>query len=109
MRRILLPAFLPVLVLFAQPVFAAEPIEGNWLTPKGAVVSITACDAGFCLSGKDGKAMGSLTGSGGHYEGAVVNPENGKSNTAKIDIGGDTLTISGCAGIICASRDWTRQ
>lgn len=105
MRRVLLSA----LILCAQPVVAAEPIEGNWLTPKGVVVSIQACGESFCLANKDGTVVGTLTGSSGHYEGTVVNPDNGKSNAAKIDIAGDTLTLSGCAGIICASRDWTRQ
>lgn len=105
MRRI----FLPLLLILTQPVLAAEPIEGTWLTPRGAVVSIEACAAGFCLINSAGETMGNLSGGGGHYEGTVINPDTGKSNAAKIEVAGDTLTVSGCLGVICASRDWTRQ
>lgn len=105
MRRFVLP----LLLVLTQPAFAAEPIEGNWLTPKGAVVSIASCGDVFCLSTADGRQLGEVSGSGGTYEGRVTNPETGKSNAARIDVAGDTLTLSGCIGLICASREWARQ
>ena len=100
-------------VLLAGPVLAAEPIEGTWLTPKGAVVEIAACDAGFCLAvatgERAGQQIGHVAGAGGRYEGQLVNPDNGKSNAMKVEVTAEGLTLSGCAGIICGSRTWMRQ
>ncbi len=89
------------------PAFAAEPIEGDWVTPKGQVVAIAPCAEGFCLS-RSGETLGAVTGSGARYEGTVTNPENGKSNAVTIEVTADKLIVSGCAGIICATREWTR-
>lgn len=108
-RLLRLIGVLTLSLAMAGAALAAEPIEGDWLTAKGATVSIAACDAEFCLTGAAGKDLGKVSGSGGHYEGSLTNPDNGKSNAVKIDVSGDTLTLSGCAGIVCASRDWTRQ
>lgn len=104
MKRLLLAT----LLLGTAPAFAAEPIEGQWLTPKGQTVAIAACDAGFCLTRPNGTALGAVTGADGRYEGQIINPENGKANAVKIEVATDALTLSGCVGPICASRTWTR-
>lgn len=104
MKKILLAG----LLLGITPAFAAEPIEGQWLTPKGQTVSIAACDAGYCLTRPNGMALGAVTGTNGRYEGEIVNPENGKTNAVKIEVAAEGLTLSGCVGPICASRTWTR-
>lgn len=102
---------LPIVLFFLcapAPALAAEPIEGNWVTPRGQTISISACDARFCLYRGNGEALGSVTGAATRYEGQVTNPDNGKTNAVEIELDADTLTVSGCIGPICASRVWTR-
>lgn len=102
-----------VLALLATPALAQEPIEGRWVTPRGHVVEITVCGEGFCLTAltgqRAGQRLGAVDGSGTHYEGNVVNPENGRTNRATFEVTDAGLTLKGCAGLICAERTWTRQ
>ncbi len=95
---------------------AADPIVGNWLTPKGQTAAIAPCGGGrFCVTLKTGtyagKQIGALTSTGVGYEGTVTDPANDKTYNGKATIVGSTLSMKGCVlgGLICRTQKWKRN
>lgn len=114
MRRDLFAAVFALIISITGAVHAADPIEGDWMTPKGRTAVIAVCQGGFCLSAKDGTKAGIVYGrlaptGAGLYEGRVDDPETNRTVDFKAKLDGDTLTLSACmAVVLCQSRDWTR-
>lgn len=118
-------------LLAAQPVLAADPLTGIWQTNPGrdggfGHVRIEPCGNGLCgmvvrtfdASGKAVQAsdLGAAildkvqpTGGGVYGEGRIVNPENGRSYTARLTLRGDRLDVGGCILMICRNAGtWQR-
>ncbi|GHG19786.1 DUF2147 domain-containing protein [Paracoccus aerius] len=121
----------PLALIAAQPAFAADPLAGIWQTSPGrdggfGHVQIKPCGAGLCgtvvrtfdASGKAVQAsdLGAAildqvqpTGGGGYGEGRIINPESGRSYTARLTLRGDQLDVGGCILMICRNAGtWQR-
>jgi uncharacterized protein (DUF2147 family) len=126
--------YLGLLVVFATPVVAAEPIAGKWLTEDGkGVVEIGKCGAGLCgritrllvdtggaptdrnnpdkaLRNRPLVGLHILSGfkdAGPQWEGTIYSPERGKSyrSIVKRNPNG-TLAVKGCIGPFCQTQTW---
>ncbi len=101
-------------LLFSAPALA-DPIEGNYVTPAGTKMSITACGGAFCVTAKSGahsgKSIGSFTAQGGGYTGSLTDHDKGKTYKGKGKLSGSSLVMKGCvaAGLLCRSETWKRQ
>jgi len=123
-----------LLVLIANPAFAATP-KGDWLVEdERAIVHIDTCGTALCgtiawtkpPAGLDANnpdparrsqpivglqiLLGMKPASDGRWEGDIYNPENGKTYTSRMWLRGDNLLrIEGCVlGFLCGGEDWTR-
>ena len=135
MRTALLAA---ALLLAAGPAFAADAVEGEWLTQAGtAKVKISPCAAQadrMCgliswmkTPSKDthnpdaalrerpilGLAMirdFKPAGPGKWTGGKIYNPSNGKTYDSKISVNANgTLKVEGCVLMVCQAQTWTRS
>lgn len=129
MRIIPLAAF--VLALASQPVLAADPLAGVWLTQPGrdggfGHVEILPCANGLCGTvvqtfDASGRAVAAddlgasilvdvqATGDGTYGKGRIVNPETGRGYTARLRLRGDMLDVGGCIMMICRNAGtWQR-
>lgn len=123
-------AFL-ALILPAQPVHAADPLAGIWRTQPGrdggfGHVQIQPCAGGLCgtvvrtfdARGQANAAsdLGAAilsevlpTGEGTYGKGRIINPETGRSYTARLRLRGDQLDVGGCIMMICRNAGtWQR-
>jgi Delta7-sterol 5-desaturase len=137
-RRPLLPrsAKTPVLAAIAlalclsiaAPARAQTPasIAGDWATPGlGAVVRLAACaDNAQALCGRliwawdptrlrpgavGAQMLRDFTWNGEAWrEGALFNPEDGRTYSGSIQLDGDILRLRGCAGPFCQTQVWRR-
>lgn len=108
---------------------ANDPVIGTWKTQPDdgawAEVQIAPCGPALCGTirksfNANGEYRSPNTGKqlvramqpkgGGRYEGQVWRPSNDKIYYGKIDLQGDSLTLSGCiaGGLICSGQTWTR-
>ncbi|WP_273792638.1 DUF2147 domain-containing protein [Brucella anthropi] len=101
---------------FAAPALAEEGIVGKWKRPNGTIISYAACSedtfCGTVQTGEyKGKSIGTMSGTGGNYEGEVKKLDEGKTYLGKATVQGNTLKLSGCVmgGLICKSESLTRQ
>lgn len=125
---------LPALVAFTllgQPVRAADPLAGIWRTQPGrdggfGHVEILPCGGGLCGTvvrtfDAQGRAVAAddlgasilagvvATGGGGYGKGRIINPETGRSYTARLTLRGDLLDVGGCIMMICRNAGtWQR-
>ncbi|MDQ1899529.1 DUF2147 domain-containing protein [Paracoccus sp. WLY502] len=122
---------LVALALIAQPAWAADPLAGTWRTQPGKSggfghVEIVPCGGALCgtvvetfdASGRPVAAsdLGAVildgiapTGNGGYGKGRIINPETGRSYTARLVLRGDALDIGGCVMMICRNAGtWQR-
>lgn len=131
MRKLTLSAAL--LGLMAAPAFAADPLVGTWQTKADdngnfGYVQIAPCGGKFCgtlIKSFDdkGKPMKSPNigkkiiwdmvpmGGGKYGDGKIWAPDRDKTYDSKLQLGGDTLAVSGCVlgGLICRNGGtWTR-
>jgi uncharacterized protein (DUF2147 family) len=126
-----------LVLLFATPAFAAEPVTGLWLTDaKDGVVEIAPCGPKLCgrlvklLVAPKGPAVDRnnpdpalrnrplvglpiFTGfvpEGRAWRGTAYDPKAGKSyNTTLQRTGADMLKVRGCLiAFLCRSASWTR-
>lgn len=139
MRPVLVAlALSPVLSLAAAPAFAADPVEGEWLTQAGtAKVRIAPC------AGKAERMCGTVVwlknagvkdtknpdpglrdrpilgvnlirdfkpaGPGRWTGGKIYDPESGKTYDSKISANANgTLKVEGCVLMICQAQAWRR-
>lgn len=130
MKSAIVPV-LAALLSFALPAWAADPLTGVWQTQPGkdgglGHVRIAPCAGGLCgtvirtfdatgqevAAGDLGAAIlsGVLpTGSGGYGKGRIINPETGRSYTARLTLRGDRLEVGGCIMMICRNAGtWQR-
>jgi uncharacterized protein (DUF2147 family) len=123
-----------LLVLVANPAFAASP-KGDWLVEdKDAIIHIDSCGSALCGTVVWTKKQGGLDennpdpakrsrpimglqlllgmkpASDSRWEGDIYNPENGKTYTSRMWLkSDDTLRIEGCVlGFLCGGQDWAR-
>lgn len=135
MRPILLAA---AASLLAAPAFAADPVEGEWLTQAGtAKVRIAPC------AGKADRLCGTVAwlknagakdannpdpklrdraivgmnlirdfkqaGPGRWTGGKIYDPESGKTYDSKISANANgTLKVEGCVLVVCQAQTWRR-
>lgn len=117
-------------ILLAAPAFAADPVLGTFKTQPGdtgrfAHVELFECDANICgvirkafdesgaevASDTIGKRMiwdMTADGAGAYSGGRIWAPDRDKVYKSKMQLSGDTLSVSGCVAIICRSQTWTR-
>lgn len=121
---------LAVLALSAGAALA-DPVEGFWRTKPDdngntGLIQITACGDAFC--GKLVKAFDSAgkewaspnigkrivwdmkaEGGGAYDDGKVWSPDRDKTYDAKMQLDGNSLSVSGCVLMICRDGGtWTR-
>lgn len=127
MRMILAAA-----LILAAGAAAADPVEGTWKTKPDdngnfGHVEIAPCGDKFCGTlvksfDSSGAEMASdnigkkivwdmvAKGGGAYADGKVWAPDRDKTYNSKMQLSGDTLSVSGCVlgGIICRASAWTR-
>lgn len=116
--------------LVASPAAADDPVLGLFKTQPGdtgrfAHVEIYQCDANICgvirnafdetgaeiASDTVGKRMiwdMSANGDGSYSGGRIWAPDRDKVYKSKMQLSGDTLSVSGCVAVICRSQTWSR-
>ncbi|WP_196053554.1 DUF2147 domain-containing protein [Paracoccus lichenicola] len=122
---------LAALAFLGQPALAADPLAGIWRTQPGrdggfGHVEILPCGGGLCGTvvrtfDAQGQAVqaGDLgaailadvvaTGGGSYGKGRIINPETGRSYTARLTLRGDLLDVGGCIMMICRNAGtWQR-
>ncbi|MDR5652305.1 DUF2147 domain-containing protein [Ruixingdingia sedimenti] len=126
MLRLILAAGL---ALAAAPALA-DPVLGLWKTKPDdngnfGQVEIVPCGAMVCgtlVKAFDaaGKPMASANvgkrivwdmqprGNGKYGGGKVWAPDRDKTYSAKMELNGDTLAVSGCVTVFCRAQEWTR-
>lgn len=130
MNRSLGPVLFAFGISAASPVMA-EPLTGVWQTNPGrdggfGHVRIGLCEDSLCGTvvetfGADGRPiraddLGAVilegiaaTGNGGYGRGRIINPETGRSYTARLRLQGDRLTVGGCILMICRDAGTWRR
>lgn len=120
-----------VTIGLATPAFAADPLEGQWLTARDdngnfGLIQVAPCGAALCGTliaayGSDGAQMESdnvgtniisetVAQGGGEYRGKVYSPDRDKTYSSKLMLNGNTLSVSGCVLGICRDGGtWTRR
>lgn len=129
---------LALLVAGAQPLAAAEPIKGRWITEaRDAVVEIAPCggqkwcgrivkflvppetgpdardvnNADPARRGRRIMGLAILTGfapDGAIWRGQIYDPRRGRTFESTLDRKGAALNVQGCLGPFCQTQVWTR-
>ncbi len=121
-----------VLTLWAGAALAGDPAEGVWKTLPDdngnfGYIEIKPCGPALCgtlIQSFDGAGVDMESenvgkqivwdmmpaGDGYYADGKVWAPDRDKTYTAKMQLSGETLAVSGCVlgGLICRASDWTR-
>lgn len=109
---------------------AADPLEGMWRTAKddngnSGLIQVAPCGAALCgtlvqsydASGNaissefEGRQIISQTvaDGGGAYRGKVYSPDRDKTYNSRLQLSGNSLSVSGCVMGICRDGGtWTR-
>lgn len=117
------------LALSTTAAFAADPLEGIWVTEVDdgsyAHINVAPCADKICgwiartfnsegeyESENKGKMLviNMVNVGGGKYEGNVWRPSNDKIYIGKMTLNGNEVDLAGCVlgGLVCASQHWTR-
>ncbi len=113
MKRLILGVAL--IIGYAAPTLAGEPIEGVWKRSNGTLIKYAKSGDQFCgtvLNNEyKGKSIGCMSGAGMDYKGKVNKLDEDKTYTGKAKVTGNTMKLSGCAlaGLICKSESLKRQ
>jgi uncharacterized protein (DUF2147 family) len=119
------------LVLGLAGLAAADPIEGRWRTAaddngNSGLIEVVACGQAFCGTlieayGPDGGQIESpnigrkiiwdtVPAGDGAYRGMIYSPDRDAEYKSKLQMAGDSLTVSGCRIGICRKGGvWQRQ
>lgn len=123
-------AMLGLALALAPTLALADPVHGMWKTEVDdgsyALVEMATCSGGktcgwirrtFDANGEyQSENIGKVlvinmenTG-GGAYKGSVWRPANDKTYIGKMELLGNTLSLSGCVvgGLLCKAQSWTR-
>lgn len=122
----------------ATPLFAAQPVEGKWLTEeRDAVITIGDCGNTVCgritkflvtppqgadqrdVNNKNPKlrsrkllgmpVLSGFTEDGDEWRGQIYDPKSGKTYRSVIRrVNASTLEVKGCIGPFCQSQTWKR-
>ena len=118
------------LIALAAPV-AADPVHGRWRTAPDdngntGVIEVAACGNRICGTlvqalNAQGQPMSSpnvgrqivwdmeARGNGQYRNGQVWAPDRDQTYSARMELRGDTLGVSGCVmAVICREAVWTR-
>lgn len=109
----------------------ADPLEGNWRTTaddngNSGIVQVAPCGAALCgtlvqsfnssgaqiQSPNIGRQIifDTTPNGGGAYRGQVYSPDRGKTYNSRLQLNGNSLSVSGCVLGICRDGGtWTRQ
>ena len=109
----------------------ADPLEGNWRTPtddngNSGIVQVAPCGEALCGTltqafDGSGAAMASdnigrqiifdtVPQGDGAYRGQVYSPDRDKTYNSRLQLNGNTLSVSGCVLGICRDGGtWTRN
>lgn len=109
----------------------ADPLEGDWRTPRddngnSGIVRVAPCGGGLCGTlvrafDANGNAMqtenvgrmiiiDTTPNGGGEYRGQIYSPDRGKTYNSRLRLNGNRLSVSGCVLGICRDGGtWTRQ
>lgn len=129
MKKIILAAALTLAPVAVQ----AQDVVGSWQSAPSDTGSYITVDIGACaaeasqtcgiISGvfeADGTAGNQdivgkpiiwdmePSGTNAWDGGTIWAPDQDKTYTSKMELNGDTLSVSGCVLFICRSQDWTR-
>lgn len=118
------------LIAVATPALAADPVTGTFKTQPDdngnfGHVELYECDGAICgvirkafngagaevESANIGKRMiwdMQSKGSGAYASGKIWAPDRDKTYNSKMELDGNTLSVSGCVLMICRSQVWTR-
>ncbi|NPD21054.1 DUF2147 domain-containing protein [Alterinioella nitratireducens] len=110
---------------------AADPLEGTWRTApnengNSGLIVVAPCGGQLCGTlttayDASGNEMSSPDvgrqiiwetepQGGGEYRGRIYDPANGTTYNSRLQLNGDTLSVSGCAFFVCRNAGtWTRQ
>ena len=110
---------------------AADPLEGNWRTPRddngnSGIVQVAPCGAALCgtlIQSFDASGNNLETANigrqiifdttpqgGGEYRGQVWAPDRDKTYNSRLQLNGNQLSVSGCVLGICRDGGtWTRN
>lgn len=110
---------------------AADPLEGNWRTPSddngnSGIVQVAPCGAALCgtlVQAFDGNGAAiqspnigrqiifdTTPSGGGEYQGRVWSPDRDKTYNSRLQLSGNSLSVSGCVLGVCRDGGtWTRQ
>ncbi len=107
------------LVVAASDARAASFL-GEWKRPStGAIIQLYACGNGLgmrvvaskLIRAKGRRIMcGARKTGANRFEGNLLNPVDGATYYAIVELRGQTLTLKGCVlgGLLCKREDWTR-
>ena len=118
-RPIMITAITALVTLVAASSAFASPY-GIWLRPStGGKIQSFKCGGGIGLKvvqskdkAKVGKTImcGAKSTGANKYTGSIKNLEDGKTYAGKVQINGNTMSLSGCVlgGLICKTENWKR-
>lgn len=117
-------------ILASTPALAADPVIGTYKTQPGddgnyGHVDIYECGSSICgviraafdASGEalDSENIGkrmiwdmTADGDGAYSGGKIWAPDRDKVYKSKMELDGDTLSVSGCILVVCRAQTWTR-
>lgn len=124
-------AFTLAAVLGLASAAAADDLEGRWATPADdngnrGMVEVAPCGAALCgtliaafdASGAQMESpnigrqiiFDTVPQGGGEYRGQVWSPDRDKTYNSRLQLSGNTLSVSGCVLGICRDGGtWTRN
>lgn len=130
MKRTLIAALVALAPALAPGLASADPADGMWKTETDdgayAYVEMGPCSGGktcgwirrtFDAGGEyQSENIGKVlvinmeNKGGGSYKGSVWRPSNDKIYIGKMELTGNTLSLSGCVagGLLCKAQTWTR-
>lgn len=109
----------------------ADPLEGDWRTPRddngnSGIVRVAPCGGGLCGTlvqafDANGNAMqtanigrmiiiDTTAQGGGEYRGQIYSPDRDKTYNSRLQLNGNQLSVSGCVLGICRDGGtWVRN
>jgi uncharacterized protein (DUF2147 family) len=116
-----IPRVLFLAALFFSGTAAAQDITGEWNRGDGnARVSVVRCGAAYCATNVwvrnpsaedrvgDRLVVNVKPQNKATVQGTAYDPQRNLNISATVSLNGDSMTTSGCVGLVCRSVNWTR-